>query len=56
MNFTDKDEFVGIIHKTGNETDPNLYLMKNYYYVSDDIGNVIGYLFRASYVRKITHR
>lgn len=51
----DKDEFVGILHKTGNETDPNLYLMKNYYYVADDIGNVIGCLFRASHVKKITN-
>lgn len=55
VNFPDKDEFVGILHKTGNETDPNLYLMKNYYYIADDMGNVIGYLFRASYVKKITN-
>lgn len=54
VNLIDKDEFVGILHKTGNETDPNLYLMKNYYYVADDTGNVIGCLFRASYVKKIT--
>lgn len=54
VNFPDKDELVGILHKTGNETDPNLYLMKNYYYVADDMGNVIGYLFRASYVKEIT--
>lgn len=37
VNLLDKDEFVGILHKTGNETDPNLYLMKNYYYVVDDM-------------------
>lgn len=55
VNFPDTDELVGILHKTGNETDPNLYLMKNYYYVADDTGNVIGYLFRASYVNKITN-
>lgn len=55
VNFPDTDELVGILHKTGNGTDPNLYLMKNYYYVSDDMGNVIGYLFRASYVKKITN-
>lgn len=55
MNFPDKDEFVVILHKTGNETDPNLYLMKNYYYVADDMGNVIGCLFRASHVKKITN-
>ena len=50
-----EDEFVGILHKTNNATDPNLYLMPNYYYVADDIGNVIGCLFRASYVKKITN-
>lgn len=55
VNFPDTDELVGILHKTGNEADPNLYLMKNYYYVSDDMGNVIGYLFRASHVKKITN-
>lgn len=55
VNFPDTDELVGILHKTGNEADPNLYLMKNYYYVSDDMENVIGYLFRASYVKKITN-
>lgn len=55
VNFPDTEELVGILHKTGNETDPNLYLMKNYYYVSDDMENVIGYLFRASYVKKITN-
>lgn len=55
VNLPDEDEFVGILHKTGNETDPNLYLMKNYYYVADDMGNVIGCLFRASYVKKITN-
>lgn len=55
VNFPDTDELVGILHKTGNEKDPNLYLMKNYYYVSDDMGNVIGYLFRSSYVKKITN-
>lgn len=55
VNLPDEDEFVGILHKTGNETDPNLYLIKNYYYVADDTGNVIGCLFRASYVKKITN-
>ena len=55
VNFPDKDEFVGILHKTNNATDPNLYLLKNYYYVADDTGNVIGCLFRASYVKKITN-
>lgn len=56
VNLPDEDEFVGILHKTGNETDPNLYLMKNYYYVVDDIGDVIGcLLFRASHVKKITN-
>lgn len=55
VNLLDKDEFVGILHKTGNETDPNLYLMKNYYYVVDDMGDVIGCLFRASHVKKITN-
>ena len=49
------DEFVGILHKTGNETDPNLYLKPNHYYVADDSGNVIECLFRASYVKKITN-
>ena len=29
--------------------------MKNYYYVADDTGNVIGCLFRASYVKKLTN-
>lgn len=55
VNLPDEDGFVGILHKTGNETDPNLYLMKNYYYVADDAGNVIRCLFRASYVKKITN-
>ena len=55
VNLIDKDEFVGILHKTGNETDPNLYLMKNYYYVVDDMGVVIECLFRASHVKKITN-
>ena len=55
VNLPDEDEFVGILHKTNNETDPNLYLLKNYYYVADDTGNVIGCLFRASYVKKITN-
>ena len=55
VNFPDKDELVGILHKTNNETDPNLYLKPNYYYVVDDIGNVIGCLFRASHVKKITN-
>lgn len=55
VNLLDKDEFFGILHKTGNETDPNLYLLKNYYYVADDTGNVIGCLFRSSYVKKITN-
>ena len=50
VNLPDHDEFVGILHKTNNETDPNLYLMPNHYYVADDVGNVIGCLFRASYV------
>lgn len=53
VNLIDKDEFVGILHKTGNETDPNLYLMKNYYYVVDDMGDVIECLFRSSHVKKI---
>lgn len=55
VRLIDNDEFVGILHKTGNETDPNLYLMKNYYYVVDDIGDVIRCLFRASHVKKITN-
>ena len=55
VNFPDKDEFVGILHKTNNETDQSLYLKPNYYYVADDIGNVIGCLFRASHVKKITN-
>lgn len=55
VNLPDEDEFVGILRKTGNETDPNLYLMKNYYYVADDTGNVIGCLFRSSYVKKIAN-
>ena len=55
VNLLDHDEFVGILHKTGNETDPNLYLVKNYYYVADDTGNVIGCLFKASYVKKLTN-
>lgn len=55
VNLIDKDEFVGILHKTGNETDPNLYLMKNYYYAVDDMGDVIECLFRASHVKKITN-
>lgn len=55
VKLFDHDEFVGILHKTGNEIDPNLYLMKNYYYVVDDFGNVIGCLFRASHVKKITN-
>lgn len=53
VNLFDHDEFVGILHKTNNSTDPNLYLKPNYYYVADDIGNVIGCLFRASHVKKI---
>lgn len=55
VNLLDKDEVVGILHKTNNETDPNLYLKPNHYYVVDDIGDVIGGLFRASYVKKITN-
>lgn len=55
VNLLDHDEFVGILHKTGSEKDPNLYLLKNYYYVADDTGNVIGCLFRSSYVKKITN-
>lgn len=55
VNLFDHDDFVGILHKTGNETDPNLYLKPNYYYVADEIGNVIGCLFRASHVKKITN-
>ncbi len=47
------NDFVGILHKTNNSTDPNLYLKPNHYYVADDIGNVTGCLFRASHVKKI---
>ena len=55
VKLVDKDEFVGILHKTNNETDPNLYLKPNCYYVADDIGDVIGCLFRASHVKKVTN-
>ena len=49
------NEFVGILHKTNNATKPDLYLKPNYYYVADDIGDVIGCLFRASHVKKVTN-
>lgn len=55
VKLFDHDEFVGILHKTNNATDPNLYLKPNHYYVADDIGNVIGCLFRASHVKKVTN-
>lgn len=35
VNLFDHDEFVGILHKTNNATDPNLYLKPNHYYVAD---------------------
>lgn len=55
VKLFDNDEFVGILHKTNDATDQNLYLKPNYYYAVDDIGNVIRCLFRASHVKKITN-
>ncbi|MDL2250470.1 hypothetical protein LJC51_07455 [Lachnospiraceae bacterium OttesenSCG-928-J05] len=52
----DGDVLTGVLHKTGEEIfkhDPNLYIPKNRYFVSDDNKNVKGCIFRVSHIKKI---
>lgn len=46
----------GILHKSGEEkykNNPNLYLPKNYYFVTDKSGECISCMFRTSHVRTL---
>ena len=57
ITLFDGSEFKGILRKTHqayNKKDINLFIPDKYYYLSDSNPlNVISYLFRCSYVKKI---
>lgn len=56
VGFSDGDEFEGYLRKTG-ENDfkniPNLYIPRNYYFITNSNLECISYLFRSSHVKKI---
>ena len=52
----DDDIYEGILHKTGEEiykNNANLYVPNNLYFVAQENGVCVGYLFRVSHVSKI---
>ncbi len=54
LRLFDGEEITGILHKTNEERyndNPNLYLKPNYYFLSDEAGNCITSLFKASHVQ-----
>lgn len=58
IKIFDGDVFQGFLHKTREEqfkNDPNLYLPKNFYFVTDTSGSniCISPIFRTSYVKSI---
>lgn len=63
ITIIDGDKYTGELHKTGEEQfkcDPNLYIPKNYYFVTDPSMPIFccckSCLFRCSHVRKIKNR
>lgn len=57
IQIFDEYIFKGVLHKTGEETfknNPTLYLSHKYYFVTDECGKCISFLFRTSHVKKLT--
>lgn len=56
IKLFDGDVIEGILRKTGEEdfkNNPNLYIPKNYYFLTDGSLNTVSCLFRVSHVVKI---
>lgn len=56
IQFTDGDIINGYLRKTGEndfKNNPNLYIPKNYYFLTDGGLNCISFLFRVSHIVKI---
>lgn len=54
--FDDDDEIEGYLRKTGDDdfkNIPNLYIPRNYYFITNSDSDCISYLFRSSHVKKI---
>lgn len=56
IKLFDGDVFEGYLRKTGEEdfkNNPNLYIPKNYYFVTDGTLNCVSCIFKVSHVVKI---
>lgn len=54
VRLFDGAEYEGYLRKSGDEryrNDPNLYLQKNYYFLTDDYGVCKTCLFRVSHIQ-----
>lgn len=58
IKLFDGDIFDGYLRKTGEsdfKNNPNLYIPKNYYFLTDGNLNTTSYLFKVSHVVKIQY-
>ena len=56
IELFDGDQIEGYLRKTGEkdfESNPNLYIPKNYYFLTDGSLNIVSCLFRVSHVVEI---
>lgn len=56
VRIFDGDIYEGVLHKTGEKEykhEPNLYIPRNYYFLTNESGKLTCALFKCSHVKKI---